>query len=264
MISKTTFKRDSTSAIERAISVLDGFSIQDSPEPLSIIRHLISTTFSRRARAQQEERRLHVKNRVLLAIETLRCHHLLIANMHEGDPEEQKLAASATAAIERFHAIFERETTHKQHSKWIARFSEKPFIEELKRHCVKIPKHIFLRKNGDLDSVPHKIYNDILNIGKFNGVLQYEVDALKMKARILLRQHGLDNVSQTALLKALRNPQVEVVVDEVRNISTLSIKLDIFSDKAIHISGSFQRSHIPKMPSAPIPGSFSLAFTTLS
>lgn len=89
-------------------------------------------------------------------------------------------------------------------------------------------------------------------------LLKQEADVIRIKANMLLRQHGTFFVSQAEAINNIKKAPIHATYDKDSNTSTLNLTLSISPDTIIHISGSFVRDAHSDKRSTPIQDSFQL------
>lgn len=252
---KHPFKHFSTAAIKTAISVLEEVSQPQKTSSISTLRDLIATAFSRKARAQQAEKRQNIKETVLRAIGTLKHYHPILAQMQAGDSEEQKLAASATAAIARFNAALACPKTP-SFSQWITPFKEEEPLEELKKHRFDftlapfVNEKIFLAFSSNVQA----------GIAQFEVIFPQEIDVLRLKTAILLKQKGICIGTPAETIATIQAATIQTTYEP--NIKTAILTLSVPAGMTISVKGLFQCYGDPRVPSTPISDSFELTAST--
>lgn len=233
-----------------SLSVKDGQLIETPPSIVKKLIHLIAATFSSSARREQTAKSEQVFEVVSQAIDTIKKHHLVIAQLQQGNSQEQQFAESALSAIKQYNAALATSKKRSQSFSYqILRFLSKVLRGESspppKVHQIALPPQPLLTPELPSESPSSAA-----------PLLTQEADALRMKTNILLKTHGIGLGSVSDAVSKVRTSPIHATMDAGSSTSTLCLTLNMLPGISIRVKGSFKRDQ----GSRPIADSFQLQF----
>lgn len=255
---------------------------------MALARCFVSALFSTKSRQLFHEKKIQVQDVVLRAIDVIKRNHLLIEQMKQGTPEEQKLAATTLAAIKRYNAVFEQTgkstlALRQSIARFFYRFSGLSVEEALKDNRIDLPRGHMIQCKLSAQAPDLKISHAFQSLiapaatfdrmHGFSAVMltkmmadplsKQETDLLRMKANTLLRQNGIRFKSMSEALQAIKESPIQTTFNEQTSIAVLRLVLTLIPGITIEIQGAFQRDKQTPVHSVPIPEQFRLAITAL-
>lgn len=249
----------STSALMSAISTLEQFTKKkETEQDLSVtdlaiqegrlvtvetssfqkIVHFFAAIFSKRARQEYIKQKQQIQHVVLQAIDTVKRNHLILDRLMQGDQEEQKLASATFEAIKRYNEA-QAESTEQPSGRWRDRLSSFLYRqsglvvdEELAATPIDLPQNISTLRFDASETA------ESLSAVPF---MTQEADVIRMKANILLRQHGI-KLSTAEAVASVKAAPIQATVDSKDQTSTVCLTLDVLPGTSIKIKGSFNRN----------------------
>jgi len=252
-----------------------------------LARCFIKTTFSSKSRERHERRKEQVKTDVLRAIEVVKSNYLLIQKLKKGTPEQQKLAATAMEAVQRYNTTLAE--ARRLPPTWTTRISR--YVYEscglsndpvLEVHPIDMPQpasvHVeyskdkkTLKVSQKLETVPssQKIANLVQRQQETNSeepISINEADAFRAKAVSLLHNHGIRFTSASEEFTSIRTTPIQASLQTQENQdkarkSRLLLKQIIspFPGEVIEFKGEFQRIDDAVSRSVPVSESFKIS-----
>jgi len=244
--------KDPTRELLQAIQSLDKFSSQNEnahslQKTIALVKCFIKTAFSDKTKLKHNKER--IQDEVLRAVNILYRHRLLIEKFKQGDSTQQKLAASAMAAIQRYNAVIEKAKDHpKSLSKHIALFLLEQggwsVGKELAR--IDLPQRAFLQINshqkGKTTEVSQKIASLYPNTfackNQETALDQTTKELFYMKAISLMGKYDIASHAEARSL-VYKTP-IEVQFDPQSSKAQLLQCLSPFPGQTVKIIGHFQ------------------------
>ena len=286
--------KDPTSDLQAAVEKLDAFTQQGNAaanvslqKTMDLMRAFFVATFSEKKREEQAQERLEKNAELQHAIDILKSHYLLIDKLKTGTPQQQKLAASALTAIERYNAFVDlakKKPTSlgERFASFLAEHGNNVRVENLAK--IHMPHQATLEMKFS-DSGKKCFSSRILSpyvaassqkIGHLtqqmvpmtplavqpNGYLSKQaVELFQMKAIALVEKHGI--LSHVDARHAVRKASLNVSIDcNHSEICQAACALTPFPGQAISIKGTFAKNPRTQEYTYPRSDSFILMFTS--
>lgn len=278
-------KSDPNQALQDAIAKLKAFNEENSSTATPSLQKTISlmkSYFKSRLSEKKPEKNWRDVKR---AIDALKSHYRLIEKLQQGTAQEQKLAASAVAAIEQYNAIIE---TARQKPQSLNARIQHYFLEQsgnlLPQELSKIqlPKNASLQISYTEKGKAPRVSCDMANphaakaslkvshlsatmvpISPVTSTLPHlsrqAVELFQMKAISLIEQHGL--LTNTEARSAMRKAHLQSHIDADPSHCTVSCMLSPFPGHTLTVTGAFERRG--ESYALPKNNSFQLTLTSL-
>lgn len=249
---------------------------------IEMARCFVASLFSSKARQRHQQKKAQVQGIVLKAIDVIKRNHLLIEKMQKGTPEEQKLAASTIAAIQRYNSVLEQTKISTDWPQTIARFLYKhsglSVDDNVKSNRIDLPRAHSIQweisANVPEQKISHAFQNRVSkpqskeHTPPFSAVMltkvmsdplsKQETDLLRIKASTLLKQHNIKLHSMAETLQAIKESPIHTSLDDESSIATLSLLLTLIPGLTIEVQGAFKRDKNLPNYSTPISDRFRL------
>ena len=292
--------KDPTADLQAAVEKLEAFTQQNNAsgnvslqKTIDLMRAFFAATFSEKKREEQVQQRQEKYADLLHAIDVLKSNYLLIDRLKMGTPQQQKLAASALAAIERYNAFIDLakkkpsslgehiasflaehggdvrvENLAKIHMPYQATIELK--FSEPGRKAGNQPKHYTSRNLSPyVIASSHKVGSLTQLVVPLAPLTPHHnlylskqaVELFHMKAIALIEKHGI--LSNVEARSAVRKTPLHVMLDPARpDICQATCALTPFPGQTIAIKGSFAKDLRTQEYTCPNADSFILTFTS--
>lgn len=243
-------------------------------ETIHSIRNFFTSTFSEREREEKKQKQKQLQRDVLNAIEVLKSNYFLIQKLQEGTPEQQKLAASAFAAIDGYNQTIleERKNTDGLRNRIERFFTGAEHIDGFTRSIIDFPQpvvehteftsHIDASKRMISNKVEFPLHhpssqkicsfiNQNIPREKETNPNDKERDGFIMKGITLIRKHGV--VSLDDIMNTIHRTPIQAALNDA--IVSLRQIIIPFPGETLELTGEFKRE---SQSSFPIPHSFKL------
>lgn len=304
---RSNYFQDQTRALQLAIEKIEHFSRQNSWETIPDIQHLnipegkasdqqtsplqktiqwakgfIAATFSDKVRSEQEKKKNHLQQELLEAIAVVKSLYNLIQKLTRGDLTQQKLAASALAAIKRYNELVSQAcksppTWSRKIAKFLYEKMGLAIDSEVYSQVIELPD-LILSDFEDAKKNPQRFYTSLPSISKakISDLMQQrkkiasedlptkrEEDAFRMKAITLLRNYGGCFTSLSEEMHSIRMSPIHAIansegIQNADSIISMYQMLIPLPGEVIELKGSFKRTSKAHWQSIPIPESFHL------
>lgn len=301
MSTKTRQPHDPTEDIKKAVEKLSAFNMQNETasvgslqKTIDFMRDFLSAKFSDKSRDVQNKEREKNEFEILNAIDIIKSNYLLLEKLQKGSPQQQKLAASVLAVIERYNTIIDdAQVKPSSFAARIAAFFAEKNGSTMTKNLAKIhfPLHTFIHrdftdkeKGAEIEPTLKK-YSPAMNspfivasskkisylsqvvvqltplpIHEVPHLSKQGIELFYMKVIALVEKHGI--LSNTEARHAVRMAHLHTTINPESNACTVTCMLTPFPGQSIVVKGSFEKS--PRSTEYTIPNakSFQLTFTS--
>ncbi len=291
-------KDSSTSKLEDAIKILTAFNNENEhteenslQKTIHLMRDFFAARFSDKSRQEIAQKNQQDTSKLLNAIDILKSHFIFLEKLLHGSPQQQKLAASALAAIDRYNTIIENaqsknsslrsridaffaENNETFQAKDLARIHLPPLASLQKKYGAKEKSEEFVLRKVTLQklTLPTSCQKKIFHLSQMvvpvfplplyerSDLSKQAIELFHMKAISLIEKHGL--LSNSEARAALRKTPLNIVSEDSVSSCTASCTLIPFPGHTIAVTGSFKKDPSSGKYSIPDPQSFFVSFAS--
>lgn len=222
---------------------------------VGLARSYIIPIFSDQVRREQQRKLSKIKQAILQARDIIQSHSALIEKFKEGDDSQQKLAAYALEAIQRYNAIVAQDPSDETAKFDVYNYERRHLLldDEIKGLQIELPDVVSIKYDSHPAQERLKELSKTLLLGAakkqcstFNPIHkkadQFMIDTFRMKSIRMIQTHLTQQNTMAEVVQLVNQTPIEMDEESDPSVIIMRQLLEISPGSYILLTGNFKRN----------------------